>query len=197
MERIDQMAILALDTFQKCFVNDIKEMVVLLESQKEHIINNITEALKTVLQAAAHWQNVEKKGPLNYISFSFLNSNLLLNHYAIRVDAWDERFFIDENEASSEWDFQNILCGTGLDMDAVSTAVKKTMIIVQEYELKELERAYLLNYYAFAIEVLKIAIPFCTHVMSESPAMLATEVQFTVGTYMEKQQPFYTWRLET
>lgn len=197
MERMEQMASLAMDTLQKGFINEVKYILLSLEEGSQQIIDNISAAIEEALYKAAQWQKLEKKGPVAYISFSMLQSNLLLNRYALQVDAWDERFLIDDSEAASEWDFQAMFQEIKPDMEAVAAKVREQMTRVQKYELKELERAYILNYFVIALEVLRAAIPSsCLDVMQKSPALLAPEVQFTVGAYMEQQQPFYTWRPE-
>lgn len=196
MKRMEQMASLAMDTLQKGFINEVKYILLSLEEGSQQIIDNISAAIEEALYKAVQWQKLEKKGPVAYISFSMLQSNLLLNRYALQVDAWDERFLIDDSEAASEWDFQAMFQEIKPDMEAVAAKVREQMTRVQKYELKELERAYILNYFVIALEVLRAAIPLCLHTMQKSPALLASEVQFTVGVYMEKQQSFYTWRLE-
>ena len=62
---------------------------------------------------------------------------------------------LDDRDASSEWDFRTLVSCSGPDMNAVAKKVRETMIRVQDYELKELERAYRVNYFALAVEVLR------------------------------------------
>lgn len=120
----------------------------------------------------------------------------MLDRLAFRVDAWDERFMLDDNEASSEWDFRTLVSCGGPDMDAVAKKVRETMIRVQDYELKELERAYRVNYFALAVEVLRAALPLSIDQIKRGSVELSPEVQFTVGPYMEQQQPIYVWRAD-
>jgi len=197
MERMEQMASLAMDTLREGFIHEVKDILLSLEQGSQQMIDNISAAIEEALHKAAQRQQSGQKGPVAYISFSILQSNLLLNRYALQVDAWDERFLIDDNEAASEWDFQAIFQEIKPDMEAVAAKVREQMTRVQKYELKELERAYILNYFAIALDVLKATVPSYLHVIQKSPALLAPEVQFTVGAYMEQQQPFYIWRPET
>lgn len=194
MERMEQMASLAIDILREELVKDVKEIMSSLVQKNQQIASEIASAVGEALREAEYRQIAGEKGTVSYISFSFLQSYLLLDRLAFRVDAWDERFMLDDSEASSEWDFRALVpCGRP-DMDAVARKVRETMIRVQDYELRELERAYRVNYFALAIEVLRAALPFSVEQVRRGAVELSQEVQFTVGPYMEQQQPIYIWR---
>lgn len=192
MERMEQMASLAAEVMRRSFIDEIRDIFQSLGQGSQQIKDSIATAVMAALHEAAQ----KEKAPIAYVSFSLLQSNLLLGRYALRVDAWDKRFLLDDDEASSEWDFQFMLQRSGPDMDAVAAKVRETMTRVQDYELKELERAYCLNYYAIAFEVLRAALPSCFPALMKNPALWADEVNFTVGAYMEQQQLICQWRPE-
>lgn len=192
MERMEQMASLAAEVMRRSFTDEIRDIFQSLEQDSQQIKDSIASAVLAALHEAAR----KEKAPIAYVTFSLLQSNLLLGRCALRVDAWDKRFLLDDNEASSEWDFQFMLQRTGPDMKAVAAKIRETMTRVQDYELKELERAYLLNYYAIAFEVLRAALPACLPALMESPVPWSDEVNFTVGAYMERQQIICQWRPE-
>lgn len=192
MERMEQMASLAAETMRKSLIDESWEIFQSLEQDSQQIKDSIASAVMAALHEAAR----KEKAPIAYVTFSLLQSNLLLGRCALRVDAWDKRFLLDDDEASSEWDFQFMLRTTGPDMDAVAAKVRETMTRVQDYELKELERDYRRNYYAIAFEVLRAALPACLPALMESPAPLSDEVNFTAGAYMERQQIICRWRPE-
>ena len=95
---------------------------------------------------------------------------------------------LDDSEAASEWDFRTLVSCSGPDMDAVAKKIRETMVRVQNYELRELERAYKVNYFALAVEVLRAALPLSIDQAKQGSVELSPEIQFTVGPYMEKQQ---------
>ena len=196
MERMEQMASLAIDILREELVKDVKEIMSSLEQKNQQIASEIASAVGEALREAEHRQIAGEKGTVSYISFSFLQSYLLLDRLAFRVDAWDERFMLDDSEASSEWDFRTLVSCNGPNMDAVAKKVRETMIRVQDYELKELERAYRVNYFALAVEVLRAALPRSVDQVKRDLVELSPEVQFTVGPYMEQQQPIYIWRAD-
>ena len=190
MERMEQMASLAAEAMRRNFTDEIGDIFRSLGQGSQQIKDSIASAVMDALHEAAR----KDKAPIAYVTFSLLQSNLHLGRCALRVDAWDKRFLLDDVEAASEWDFQFIFQKIGPDMDAVAAKVRETMTRVQDYELKELERAYLLNYYAIAFEVLRAALPSCFPVWMESPAPWGDEVNFTVLGYIEQQQIICQWR---
>ena len=190
MERMEQMASLAAEAMRRNFTDEIGDIFRSLGQGSQQIKDSIASAVIDALHEAAR----RGKGPIAYVTFSLLQSNLLLDRYTLRVDALNDRFLLDDVEAASEWDFQFIFQKLGPDMDAVGAKVRETMTRVQDYELRELERAYLLNYYGIAFEVLRAALPSCLPALIKSPAPWADEVNFTVGGYMEQQQIICQWR---
>ena len=196
MERVEQMASLAIDIMREGLVKDIKEIMSSLDQKNQQIADEITSAVEAAIQEAGYRQKAGEKGAVSYISFSFLQSNLLIDRFAFRVDAWDGRFMLDDSEAASEWDFRTLVSCSGPDMDAVAKKVRETMVRVQNYELRELERAYRVNYFALALEVLRAALPLSVDQAKQGSVELSPEIQFTVGPYMEKQQSIYTWRAD-
>lgn len=53
-----------------------------------------------------------------------------------------------------------------------------------------------MNYFALAVEVLRAALPLSIDQIKRGSVELSPEVQFTVGPYMEQQQPIYVWRAD-
>ena len=125
-----------------------------------------------------------------------LRFKMLLEKYAFRIDVYDERFLIDDNEAASEWDFSLLLQKLDTNFDVVASTLRQSVIRVQEYELWELKKAYQLNYYATTTGLLQGLVPLCLDRLSLDGIDAMPEVQFTVGPYMEKQLSFYQWRRE-
>ena len=195
MEQMERMTSLVMDTLRKGLISEVKGVIHALECGKHQLLDSVSAAIEEVLHKATKRQQSNQKGPMDYIGFSMLQSNLLLNRYALQVDAWDKRFLIDDNKTASKGDFQTIFQGVKPDMETVAAILCEQMTWVQEYELREMKRAHILNYFAIALEALRVVIPACLHIMRESPAILAPKVQFTVGAHME-QQPFYAWRPE-
>lgn len=196
MERMEELASLVSEPLQQRFLTDLDQIVRCMNDSIQLLSDGLFNALQSAVDEAACMQDAKKKGAMAYISFSLLQSNLLLEKYAFRIDVYDERFLIDDNEAASEWDFSLLLQNLDTNFDVIASTLRQSVIRVQEYELWELKKAYQLNYYATATGLLQSLVPLCLDRLSLDGIDAMPEVQFTVGPYMEKQLSFYQWRQE-
>lgn len=197
MDRMEELASLVSEPLQQRFLADLDQIVLYMKDNIHSLSADLTSSLQTAIDQTTWWQTANKKGPVAYISFSLLQSNLLLEKYAFRIDAYDDRFLVDDNEAASEWDFSALLQNLNTNFDVIASTLRQSVIRVQEYELWELKKAYHLNYYATATGLLQGLLPLCLNALSLDGIDVMPEVQFTVGPYMEKQMPFFQWRRET
>ena len=197
MDRMEELASLVSEPLQQRFLTDLDRIVLCMKDNVQVLSADLARSLQKAFDAAVCWQTAAKKGPVAYISFSVMQSNLLLEKYAFQIDAYDERFLVDDNEAASEWDFSILLQNLDADFDVIAATLRQSVIRVQEYELWELKKAYHLNYYATATGLLQGLLPLCLDALSLDGIDVMPEIQFTIGPYMEKQMPFYQWRRET
>ena len=192
-----QIAVAARAAVRKKAASEGHGILNAMKANKEQLVTSMVNALNTVLQKAEEHQKNGDKGALSFISFSFLHSNLLLNRYAIRVDAWDQRFYIDEKEASADWEFLPLLQNVDFDFSSIESAVRKAVTRVQDYELDEVKRVYAMHYYAIAMDYLRGMTPICLKQVECPAVRTAPEVFCTIGPYMERQPTFYIWKPET
>ena len=194
---MEELASLVSEPLQQRFLTDLDRIVLCMKDNVQVLNADLARSMQEAFDAAVYWQTAAKKGPVAYISFSVMQSNLLLEKYAFQIDAYDERFLVDDNEAASEWDFSILLQNLDADFDVIAATLRQSVIRVQEYELWELKKAYHLNYYATATGLLQGLLPLCLDALSLDGIDVMPEIQFTIGPYMEKQMPFYQWRRET
>lgn len=193
---MEELAALILEPLQQRFLSELGQILGAMEDNIQTLNTDLLHALQEVLDKSGHLQAITPKGAVAYISFSFLQSNLLLGKYAFQIDAYDERFLIDDYEASSEWDFSLLVQNLDQNFEAMARRLRQSVTRVQEYELWELQKAHQTNYYTTAAGVLQRLLPPCLDKLSFEETAVIPEVQFTIGPYMEKQTPFYQWRRE-
>ena len=197
MDRMEELASLVSEPLQQRFLADLDQIVLCMKDNIQVLSADLTRSIQKAFDETVCWQTATKKGPVAYVSFSLLQSNLLLEKYAFRIDAYDNRFLVDDCEAASEWDFSALLQSLDTNFDVIASTLRQSVIRVQEYELWELKKACHLNYYATATGLLQGLLPLCLDALSLDGMGVMPEVQFTVGPYMEKQMPFFQWRRET
>lgn len=108
MDRMEELASLVSEPLQQRFLIDLDQIVLYMKDNIQVLSADLTSSLQTAIDQSICWQAANKKGSVAYISFSLLQSNVLLEKYAFRIDAYDDRFLVDDSEAASEWDFSEI-----------------------------------------------------------------------------------------
>ena len=181
MDRMEELASLVSEPLQQRFLADLDQLVLYMKDNIQVLSADLTRSLQTAIDQTTCWQTANKKGPVAYISFSLLQSNILLEKYAFWIDTYDDRFLIDDSEAASEWDFSMLLQNLDTNFDVIASTLRQSVIRVQEYELWELKKAYHLNYYATATRLLQGLLPLCLDALSLDGIDVMPEVQFTVG----------------
>ena len=162
--------------------------------QSSQLCSSLCVALLQILKQVQSLQKLGQKGSIAYISFSLLQSNVLLDQFALHIDAYDERFLLDGSETAAEWDFSLLIQSIDTDFESVAQVLRKTQIRVQEYEILELKRSYQTCYYPVVLEFLPTLLDECLMQLPLDTIQLCPEIVFTFGKYLEKQLPFYTWR---
>lgn len=196
MERLKQMAPLISNHLQQQFRNQLGQMLISIRDNYQVLCDSLLSALQQAFDMAGSLQASGEKGAIAYISFSLMQSNLLLCKHALQIDVYDERFLIDDHKAIAEWDFSILLPDIAQSFESISSILRHSMVRIQEYELMELQQAYQLNYYMVVLSVLKSFLLPCLDKLSLNKVNTLSEVQFTMGYYMERQTLFHQWRRE-
>lgn len=172
---------------------DTHRLMKSIEHRADFIIGELSDVISVALAQAALHQRTSLKGPIAYISFSLLLSNILTDRHGFQVAVFDDSFFMDTQEAIADWRPNCIFAGMQQCFDAAASIVKQQIPRLQPYELVDPEHAFSLNYYGIAMEVLIHALPRVFETISISALKKADKVQVVTGPYMEKQDCIYTW----
>lgn len=194
MDRRETLVTLATEYLQERFEKDLTSICEASVKYHSQLCGNLFEALHQLFKQTQLSQDTGQKAAIAYISFSQLQSNVLLNKFAFHIAAYDERFYLDGSDASVEWDFSQLIQNVDTNFEPIARILRKTETRVQEYEILELKRSYQIFYYPVVLEFLPQFVQECLIQMPRDTAQFCQEVVFTFGKYMEKQMPFYIWR---
>lgn len=194
MDRRETLTALATEYLQERFAQDLSLIHSAYSKSSPQLRNNLCNTMQQILQQVQSRQEMNQKGSIAYVSFSLMQSNVLMDTFALHVDAYDERFLLDSSEASAEWDFSLLMQNVDTNFEAVAQILRRTETRVQEYEVLELKRSYQTCYYPVVLEFLPSLLEECLKQLPLDTVLLRPEIIFTFGMYLEKQLPFYTWR---
>lgn len=92
--------------------NWLKEDIVQIEQQfpqrREEIVQSLATVLDRIFQHAYDLQQNKEKGAIAYLYISLLRTNLLTDHYAYRIDLYNEKLYLDKIECTDTWQFDFI-----------------------------------------------------------------------------------------
>ncbi len=81
-----------------------------VKSHFEQFVKQYVDFFSAYCEKIYQMQQQGKKGAIAYIHFSVLRTNILLRKHVIRVDAYDERWYMDTVECSSGYHVEDIYC---------------------------------------------------------------------------------------
>lgn len=194
MDRRETLTTLATECLQERFSKDLTLIYAAGAKHSSQLCGNLHAAMLQVLEQVQSLQKSGQKGAIAYISFSLLYSNVLLERFALYIDAYDERYLLDSGEASAEWNFSLLIQDVDMDFESVAQELRKSETRVQKYEILELKRSYQTCYYPVVLEFLPTLLDECLKELPIDTVQFCPEIVFTFGKYLEKQLPFYTWR---
>ena len=195
--RMEQLAAAVLPMVQECVAARERQIIEQLREKADEIMQSLTAALERNFMQAAKLQKAEKMQPLAYLCFAILQSDILLDRHTLQLDAYDTMLYLDKCEVSTDWEIEWLFPCFAEDCTRIEQHLKRTLTRVQAYELKEVRRAYSMNYYATAALVLPKLLPAVMEKADLHEVQLQDEVQITIGMYMEQQQSLYTWRKQS
>lgn len=135
-ERIDFIKKYVGDRWQEEFLAVDERYV----KDKENIENRLINSFEALCKKAMELQKEEKKGAIKYIYFSYLRTSIKENKATYRLDAYDENWFLDNEECSTLW-----------NADFIFSSLFKHM-----EELEESRKPYLKRITAMDIEKIKL-----------------------------------------
>lgn len=91
-----------------------RELAVMLDEYIRDHFESLTakflECFSAYCRKISRMQRQGKKGPVAYIHFSVLRTNVLLNRHEIRMDAYDENWYLDREECSGSYPVEEFYC---------------------------------------------------------------------------------------
>lgn len=193
MDRIEQLTEAVKKDIVALFIANSERMLRDMPQQIEGICKDLSDALYEVLGNALVLQQNNMIGAIKYITFSIMQSDVLLRERKIQINVYDEQFYLSEVQAVSNWKCGVFFRHLDEGFSEVENILKKTFTRVQKYELKQIRQAHETLYYLFAIGILRILLPVTLVQIHIDDLSLSPAVLVTTGLYMEKQINVFTW----
>ena len=162
----------------------------------QHEVEIQTEFVKTIFQGLK--ESKKRKKEIQYILISMLNSSIVTKSYEYEMAFYDKRFYLDENPICLYFKLKFLFDFFEEDMKDLKKKLEGCVIRLQEYEVNEIGKEYVLNYYALGTVLLKQMVEQSFLVLGEMKeevvSSLSNDVVILFGRYMEK--PMKLWGRE-
>jgi len=93
-----------------------------VKNNLDALIDKFLNQFESYCRAVTQMQEAGTKGPIGFINFSFLLTNILARRHIIRLDAYDENWYADRTECSGEYETGEFYTGLDLYVDALDSA---------------------------------------------------------------------------
>ena len=152
------------------------------------------ERLETILNKlllqGKQLQEEQKKGKIQFVVFSYLQGEALENRIEIKIDLFDEGFYLDMEECTGYFRPEIMQAQYIQDIKKLHKETEKNFIRLQIYELQEIEKSYATRYRYICGLMLKSMADLIMEVLSKSDIMLAEDIRLIYGAYMDKAVDF-------
>jgi len=146
------------------------------------------DAAKELLERAAESQAQGDKGPLRYISISYLQLCLYTGRYQLRLDAYDGQHFADLTDTHAYWSPDFIFHYIDADIAYFREHVCRRVPRVREYEVMQFALRYVMHYFQIARQ---FSIDLLEPVLAQSFSDTEVALTVTFGGYMDHAEVLY------
>lgn len=186
----------ALEDFVKRYVLDRwqQELSVIDKryyENKHNIKENLLGAFDSLCKNAVTLQELEKKGPIKYIYFSFLRTSIMQNTSLYRLDAYDEKWFLDKEECTASFEVDFIFNSLFQHMEELEN---KKMEYGRQITSMDIERIKLLEapkYHIMTVEFIRSLVQHLVEIESYKKMLKSKDICIMAGEYMDASEILY------
>ncbi|MDD6626884.1 MAG: hypothetical protein PUF03_01375 [Lachnospiraceae bacterium] len=156
------------------------------EENGAEVWQELKDILRDLLQKIRIMQEQNEKGEIQYFIFNFMESGVYTDKIEIYIDALDDGFYLDEQEAVCSY------CPCFLqklyqrDIEGLVRQIQKQFIRLQEYEIVEVKRKYIELYDRIMYEMIKSLSELVMREITGSGIKTAGMLKIAYGRYMDK-----------
>lgn len=153
---------------------------------EERIFGAFQNALEELYSKAKEMQLSGKKDSLSSLGICYCLSSVYTGNYEVRLDVYNEEFYLDESECCVYWEPDFIVSYLVEDMEYFRKVIKQKISQIKIYEEQQFLTGYMRNYMYALLEFLRQEMPNVPEQMQKRGIQVAEEFQVFFGEYMGK-----------
>lgn len=166
------------------FRNSVVELMAEYKDNEEENLKSIQNALQSLIDITVQMQKKGAKRPIRFLGLCYCNSSLLTGNYEMRLDLYDNDFYLDEEECCIYWCPAFITRYYERDALFFQKAIKQYFPRVRSYEIQQYLSGYYKNYIFVIKEFLCQKMPEVIRKVSWSDLLVEEKLEVLFGEYM-------------
>jgi hypothetical protein len=150
------------------------------------IANDFRRHFAELFRTLISQQTANAKGPLRYITMSFLKSGVVAETYEIATACHTADLYIDETETETYWRMNFLKEMIDRDMSAIVPNLKKKIFRLRGYEIEEFRVRYAYVYMPLLLTFFNRVLPRVLELPEFSAVKKESRVDVSFGGYMEE-----------
>lgn len=136
-------------------------------------------------------QQKERKGRIGFIHLSVLRTSILAKRHQIRLDAYDEKWYLDRNECSGVYDVSAFYQGLDELADLLEQARQQSLGRITFAEVQSTLFEESNKYLLFVAELVRVAIKKAVETESFQQMKRAEQCMVCIGGYQDRVDVLY------
>lgn len=134
----------------------LNQLDLYIKSHLDELTGQLSDCISKYGESIYEMQQTGKKGAIAYLQFSMLRTNILLNKHELRLDAYDENWYLDMVECSSSYEVNEILTSLTKFADMVEALRKESAasMTLRETQSRIFEESQ--KYLIFLAELIRV-----------------------------------------
>lgn len=158
---------------------------------KASIENGLKAAFESLCNRVLTLQNQNAKGSIRYIYFSFLRTSIMEDNAFYRIDAYDEKWFLDKEECFAMWNADFIFRNLFDHMKEIKTKTCDYARKISPIDIEEIKQCEALKYNTLTTEFIKEMIPMLIECKPYKEMAKAPDINILAGEFMDRSEVLY------
>ncbi len=170
---------------EELFQDSCRAVQTILDTDSGKIWKNFQAAVRECLEKTRIFQQQKQKGILHYLAFSLMQYAPFLDRLELRIDALDDGFYLDTQEASAHYHADFLQDRFLQDLIFLYEKAAEKFIRIQHFEQVQIRQNYAEYYDALLFQMIKALTGLILETVEESEVHAAGSLRIICGDYMD------------
>jgi hypothetical protein len=173
------------------WVYQFLEVDEMYKADKAAIEENLIGAFEEVCKKAIMLQEKQLKGEIKYIYISLLRTSLLENNGEYRIDLYDEKWFLDKEEASINIDLNFIYVPLFDFIKELKEKKKEYGRTITDMDVENIMFREIYKFHVLAVEFIKNIVKSFVNTPSYEKMGKTADITILAGEFMDEAEIIY------